>query len=370
MPKAKYYRRPDGLYEAKRTIKGKRVVFRGRTCAEVDKKILEYNVNVSKGRKFPVVADEWYDLAGATIAHNTHRTYGFAVRRIKEHFKGHVGEIRPLDIKRYITEFEGKGYALNTVQIELNVIKQIFSHAVIQGDIDQNPAAEVRHGKHLPKSKRSALTEEQEMMVEAFRGEDWLLGIMLLYTGARRGELLALNWQDIDRERGVIRINKKLNYGYGNKPVLETFLKNRNKENNDGSSRVVPLLAPLAELLPRNRIGKIFTDDNGNYLSGSQLTSRWRNYCRAVGLTEWGYDESGNPQETFPITPHCFRHSFTTICYEAGVDAKTTAAYIGDTEQVTQQVYTELRARHHISSAERVNAYLELRNTERECVAE
>ena len=370
MPKAKYYRRPDGLYETKRTIRGKRVAFRGRTCAEVDKKILEYNVNVSRGRKFPVVADEWYEAVESTVSHNTHRTYSFALRRVKEYFTCHVGEIRPLDIKRYITEFEGKGYALNTVQIELSVIKQIMSYAVMQGDIDLSPAAEVKHGKHLPKKKRNALTEEQEMMVEAFRGEDWLLGVMLLYTGARRGELLAMNWQDIDREKGVIRINKKLNYGYGNKPVLETFLKNRNKENNDGTSRIVPLLAPLAELLPRNRIGRIFTDENGDYLSGSQVTARWRSYCRAVGLTEWGYDENGNPQETFPITPHCFRHSFTTICYEAGVDAKTTAAFIGDTEQVTQQVYTELRARHHVNSAERVNAYLELRSAEREEVAE
>ena len=370
MPKAKYYRRPDGLYETKKTINGKRVAFRGKTCAEVDRKILEYNTTVKKGRKLPVIADEWFATHEAEIAHNTYRTYSFAVRRIKEYFTGYSGEIRPLDIKRYITEFERKGYALNTVQIELGVIKQIFAHAVMQGDIDINPAAEVRHGKHLPKKKRNALTEEQERMVEEYRGEDWLLGVMLLYTGARRGELLALNWQDIDRERGVIHINKKLNYGYGNTPHLERFLKNRNKENNDGESRVVPLLAPLASVLPRNRIGKIFTNDDGDYLTGSQLTSRWRNYCRAVGLTEWEYDETGNPLETFPVTPHCFRHSFTTICFEAGVDAKTTAAYIGDTEQVTQGVYTELRARHHISSAERVNAYLELRSAEREEVAE
>ena len=57
--------------------------------------------------------------------------------------------------------------------------------------------------------------------------------------------------------------------------------------------------------------------------------------------------------------------STAPICFEAGVDAKTTAAYIGDTEQVTQAVYTELRERHHADSAERVNAYLELRAADR-----
>lgn len=371
MPKAKYYRRPDGLYETKRTINGKRVAFRGRTCAEVDQKILAYNVEAKKGRKVPVIADEWYRLREPELSHSTLKTYWCALRRIKEHFTTNAGEIRPLDIKRYITAFEGKGYSMQTVQIELSTIKQIFAHAVIAGDIDANPAAEVKPGRNLPRSKRNALTEEQERLVEEYRGEDWLLGLMLLYTGTRRGELLALTWRDIDREKGVIHINKKLNYAYGNKPHLERFLKNKNRENNDGTQRDVPLLAPLAAVLPRNRIGKIFTGDDGEYLTESQLKTRWRRYCHNVGLTEWGYDDDGNPVETFAVTPHCFRHSFTTICYEAGVDAKTTAAYLGDTEQVTQTVYTELRARHRTNAAERVNAYLELRRGgEREVVSD
>ena len=38
MAKDKYYKRPDGLYEVSRTINGKRVRFRGKTCREVDQK--------------------------------------------------------------------------------------------------------------------------------------------------------------------------------------------------------------------------------------------------------------------------------------------------------------------------------------------
>lgn len=106
MPRAKYYKRPDGLYETKRTINGERVVFRGKTCAEVDKKILEHNTQVKRGRKLPVIADEWFAAHEADISHNTYRTYSFAVRRIKEYFTGYAGEIRPLDVKRYISAFE------------------------------------------------------------------------------------------------------------------------------------------------------------------------------------------------------------------------------------------------------------------------
>lgn len=359
--KKKYYQRPDGLFETSRTVNGKRIKFRGRTCAEVDRKILEYNTEKTRGRKVPVIADEWYSSREEEISHSTYRVYGFAVERIKEHFTGRAGEVTPLDVKRYMNQMAGKGYAKNTVQIELAVLRQIFSHAVMQGDVDVSPVAEVQLGRGLPEKKRTALTEEQEYLVESCRtGKWWLLGLMLLYTGCRRGELLALNWQDIDRVSGVIHITKKLNYAFGNTPHLEHHLKSKN------GKRDVPLLQPLAAALPRNRIGRIFTDDDGNYLTAARLSKAWREYCHDAGLSEWRYDEDGKPEEIFPITPHCFRHSFATICYEAGIDPKAAAAFVGDTEETVRNIYTDLRARRQATSADKVNAYLAMRAQERE----
>ena len=357
--KAKYYCRPDGIFETSRTINGKRVKFRGRTCQEVDKKILEYNTDRKQGRKLPEIADEWYKQHEADISYSTYKVYGLAVKRIKEYFTQRAGDIKPLDVKRYITQFEGKGYAKHTVSIELTVLKQIFSHAVMQGDIEVSPAVEVRHGKNLPEKKRSALTEEQEYQVERCRtGQWWLLGLMLLYTGCRRGELLALEWKDIDRTNMVIHITKKLNYAYGNIPHLEHHLKSEN------GKRDIPLLKPLADALPRNRIGKIFPNKDGNYMSLAQFNRVWKAYCHDAGLTKWEYDADNNPVEVPVVTPHYFRHSFSTICFEAGIDPKSTAAFVGDTEQVVRNVYTDLRDRHHASSADKVNAYLEMRMAE------
>lgn len=361
MSKKRYYVNERGLYETSRTINGKRVKFRGKTVAEVDRKILEYNEDRRKGRSVPVIADEWYAEHESKISHSTYRVYGFAVRRIKDAFPGRSGEVKPLDCQRYITNFERQGYALDTVQIEMAVMRMIFAHAVLAGDIDVNPAAEVKHGKHLPKKKRTSLTEEQEQKVENCRkGEWWLLGLMLLYTGCRRGELLALTWQDIDRNSGVIHVTKKLNYSYGNTPKLEGHLKSEN------GKRDIPLLQPLADALPRNRIGKIFTNEHGEYLTSAQLGRVWKEYCRDADLMEWDYDESGKPVQIPAVTPHCFRHSFATICYEAGLDPKTTAELVGDTEQVVQSVYTDLRQRHKVTSVEKINAYLSMRQQEAE----
>lgn len=348
--KQRYYQRKDGLFETIKTINGKRVAFRGRSCREVDQKLLEYREEVSMGRPFPVVADEWERGHEAAIRESTRRVYHIVVNRLKDHFKGPVCEIRPLDVKRYIVAFEKKGRAGNSVQTELAVLKMIFSHAVLQGDIDASPAAEVKKSRGLPKKTRTALTEEQEAIVR----ENWdaepfgLFAYFLLYTGLRRGEALALSYSDIDRKRGVIRVNKKLNYCNGQIPFMEDFTKSEN------GIREVPLLAPLAAVLPKNRAGLIFPGEDGSFMKSSEVGKNWRHYCRDVGLNRVEINDNGKEIESFPITPHCLRHSFATICYEAGLDPRQAAKLLGDTPKVLESVYTHLREARRKTGAEKL----------------
>lgn len=357
MKKGKYYTRPDGLKEAIRTINGKRVAFRGKTDREVDRKILEYREKAAKGRTFPEVADEWERTHEAEVTESTRRVYSVSVKRLKEAFPGPVSALRPLDIKRYVTVFEKQGRAAASVRIELSVLKMILSHAVLMGDIDVSPATEVHKSRGLPQKKRQALTEEQEARVkvagEAQTAHWWLFGYLLMYTGLRRGEALALTYQDIDRKAGVIHITKKVSYATG-KPVLEDHLKSAN------GRRDIPLLAPLAEVLPKNRIGLVFPGDDGGYMRPHEITREWKHYCRDVGLNHVQLDDKGDPVETFPVTPHCFRHSFATICYEAGLDPRQAAELLGDTLEVLESVYTHLRQGKRQTAAEKLAEYISL----------
>ena len=343
--KGKYYQRSDGLYETSRTINGKRVKFRGKTCREVDRKILEYQEKKEKGRTFYEVAEAWWNEKEPSMTAGTMNVYLPPFRRAKDYFTGYVKEIRPIDVQNFILRFERQGYAKKTVTTQKSVVTQIFSYAVMCGDIDYSPASEVKISRNLPQKKRKALTVEQERAVQEYRGKDWLLGMMLLYTGCRRGELLALTWQDIDREAGVIHIDKKLSWNESYYPIVEHHLKSEN------GRREIPLLAPLAAVLPRNRVGIIFAGVDG-YLNLGEIRKMWKDYVAAVGLDG--------------ITPHCFRHSFATICYEAGVDSKSAAAFLGDTEIVTQNFYQELRGHHHLRGVELLNTYLAARDEQQE----
>lgn len=146
---------------------------------------------LNAGRSFPTVADEWEREHEKKVGEATRVSYRVVVKRLKEHFPGAVKDYRPLDVQRYITSLENEGRAASSVQVDLIVIRMIFAHAVLAGDIDISPAVEVKKSRGLPKKARTALTEEQEEKIKT--GWDTahfgLFPYFLLYTGMRRGRL-------------------------------------------------------------------------------------------------------------------------------------------------------------------------------------
>lgn len=348
--KGKYYTRPDGLKEAIRTINGKRVAFRGKTDREVERKMREYKEREERGKLFADVADEWELEHENEIREGTRIMYSREVRRAKDYFDMPVKQMKPLDVKRYLAQMAKQGYSGSVVNAAITTVKQIMSYAVIQGYIDVSPAAEVKTPRGLPKKKRTALTEEQERIVKQSGIERsapfWLFPYLLLYTGLRRGEAAALTYADIDRKNMVIHINKKVNYIHSQHPTLDHFLKSEN------GLRDVPLLPPLAAALPKNAIGLVFAGKDGGYLKGGEMRSNWKRYCEAVGLV----DDSGDNLE-YPITPHCLRHSFATICFEAGLDPRSAAKFLGDDVATVEAVYTHLRSSKKESAAEKLQKY-------------
>jgi len=351
MAKSKYYRRKDGLFESIRWINDKRVAFRGKTCREVDRKILAHQEKEERGRTYQEVLDEFWKHKEPEWSASSVSAYLRAYKRIKDELGGvYIKQMRPLDLVRYLQKMKDRGYRAGTVGLDLSLLKMSCSWAVLHGEIDVNPCAEVKRPKGLYSKKREALTPEQIKQVTEYRGEHWLLGLMLLYTGCRRGELLALRYEDIDRKDGVIHIRRKLCYANGNVPYIEERTKTA------AGMRRLPLLPILADALPQDRIGLIFHEEDGTPYRSATISRAWREYSKGIGFPV-RIDVYG--QEIPEITPHCFRHSFATICYEAGVDPKSAAALLGHADEaITMQLYTHLTALHQSKQADKLNAYI------------
>ena len=98
----------------------------------------------------------------------------------------------------------------------------------------------------------------------------------------------------------------------------------------ENGRRDVPIFDELARMLPRNQIGYVFpSPDTGKYLTAYELAKYWKQYCRDAGLMDTITADNGKQTEKTQVSPHCFRHTFATICYEAGVDARTAGGQRG-----------------------------------------
>lgn len=343
--KSKYYQRPDGLFESIRTINGKRVPFRGHSCREVDRKILEYKEQLERGRTVKEVCDEWQRAREPEISESTRKTYAtMSAHLLNAMGDRPVKDIKPIDLERLLLHMKEKGFRGGTIGMVQTICIQIFRWAVIHGDIDISPATEIRIPRGTERKKRGSLTAEQIQTVTNYRGDGWLLGLMLLYTGCRRGELLALRYEDIDRKAGTITIRRKVNYAY-RPPRIEEQTKTA------AGMRTIPLLSPVRNALPKGRLGLIFHGEDGAPLGARAVDRIWRDFLEGTGL---------KGPEGQKVTPHWMRHTFATICYDADVDVKSTANFLGHAnEQITVGIYTHLTKTREQRSAEKLAAYID-----------
>ena len=164
--------------------------------------------------------------------------------------------------------------------------------------------------------------------------------IFALFTGLRRGEVLALTWDDIDFENAVIYVNKALvrvrNYdGRKEKTRLEI-----GEPKTESGKRVIPMIDTLIPILKeqKKRAGKtdsnlVFPSESGGYIDPGNYNRKFYKIIEAAGIPK--------------ANPHSLRHSFATRALEAGVDLKTTQELLGHSSiDITANLYTHALMEH------------------------
>ena len=315
-------KRPDGRYEKLVTLNGKQIHFYGKTLNEVNRKINAYREAQVEGPLFLDVAKEWYEQKAEEIAYNTTKGYKPAVERAIEWFGNkRIREIEPHEIAKEIKEFS-RTYADKTVRTQLLVLNLIFKYAVEHGYCQANAARDLSVPSGLAKRKVDAPSDEDIERVKASVNCTFgLFAYMAMYTGMRKGELLALEWKDIDLDARVIHISKSL-YHDSNRPMVKA-------PKTEESANDVPILDSLMAVLPHRRSGLVFPNDKGEYLSETQYQRQWELYTRESGVT---------------CTPHQLRHQFATALYNANVPAEKAMLLLRHRQiSTTMGVYTTIK---------------------------
>ena len=316
-------RRKDGRWQEKIIINGKVRYFYGKTKAEVVRKLREYTEKQEQGLNFKEVALEWWEEHEPKLSNNTKKGYIPAKNRGIERFCDiPIKEITPPQISQHIKEFS-KIHADKTVRTQLMVYNLIFSYAVEMGYVLFNPVRDIKVPAGLPKQKRTSPTQSDINTVKnSVNVHFGLFAYMALYTGMRRGELLALTWSDIDLKNRTIRINKSLEH-VNNKPQL----KPPKTETSIGSVPILDKLFTVLESLKSK--GIVFCNEHGEYLTQGQFEKNWRIYKETTGIES---------------TPHQFRHAYATMLFEAGIPPEEAQVLLRHAQlSTTMDIYTDLR---------------------------
>ena len=285
--------------------------------------------------------DRWLGDVRDTMRKSTHERYEYA---IKPHIKPALGRIKlkdltPAHARWFYRERLDSGLAPATVHKLHVVLHKALKAAVADGLIPRNAAA----GLKLPRITREEidpLTEQQaRRLLEVVRGDRLeALYVLALNTGMRQGELLALKWDDVDLERGVLRVRRTLTH------ADKAYVLGEPKTNK--SRRTIRLTAGAARALERHlsrqleemeRMGSlyqpgglIFATEAGTIINPSNVRTRsFKPLLKKAGL----------PQVRF----HDLRHTCATLLLSKDVNPKVVSEMLGHSSiSVTLDIYSHL----------------------------
>ena len=334
--------RKDGRWEHKITIKGKRVSFYSSESTErkaekdIQRQLIEYQTSSTGDCPFEDIAERWSNNHCQRIPYTTwKKCYRASYNVVIDEFKGEkIAGITAPVADRFLRQQISQGKSQKTISTIKTVLSMILDQAILEGLINYNPVKNLKLPSNLPKTPRRIPTDDEiNIIKQSWEGFD-LLPYFLLYSGLRISEALALTDKDIDRERKVIIVNKKIVHD-DNVPLLIHQTKTA------AGQREVILLDRLSEKLPEFK-GILF-DYNGGYMTKRKLQGDWYKWQSRLGIT---------------VTAHQLRHAYATLLYESGVDVKTAQALLGHSDiKMTMDVYAELRGRQLDTARDKLNRY-------------
>lgn len=208
-----------------------------------------------------------------------------------------------------------EGMSQPAITLMLSIMREVIHKAIADGYIVRDITLGLVHPKFPRAKEKRVLTPEERALLESLAVDrPWLA--ILYYTGMRNGEMRALTWSDIDLKGRSISINKALD-SRGKMTGGKTA----------NALRKVPISDQLAAILQRFA-GMPNVLVTGDIWSSTKLSRR--------------FEKLGLPED---ITPHCLRHNFITMCWEAGVDVVITSKIVGHSSpMITLGIYTHLES--------------------------
>lgn len=380
-------KRADGRYMGRYTVNGKRKTVYGVSHEDVRQKLHEVLNDIAKGTYVEPSKDtvaswlrEWLvTYALPTVKQSTYVSYEGYVRihLIPELGDTKLTALTREQLQRFFNKKSGdakgkKGLAPKTLKNLYNMLNEAIEQALINDRLIRNPL----HGVKLPKVTKNDVRiltpDEQAALQKASENarEIQAFGIIFtLSTGVRMGELIGLQWSDVNFSKHSIRVNRtvgrlqKINEDGSlvkkADGVKTTELVVRTPKSIT-SRREIPLFDELWNGLMAYRQkqkelmeafdtdyddkGYIFCNSMGKVYDPKVFEVLFKRTLKAGGLED--------------INFHALRHTFATRALEAGMDVKVLSSILGHAQaSTTLNLYAHALPDHKRASMEKMSEY-------------
>ena len=341
---------------------------------EVNRQAVLFEENCKKGYqskavKFKTFCEEWFEEYAKINLRNT--TYERLLQLRGRVYKaiGHLrmDKITPRQIQTFVTmltknganEKTGKPLAPKTIRHHLSLISDVFSYAVKMGVVSDNPCTKVTIPKAEQKEKKIYTVEEVTKFLNLLESEPLKYRVFFniaVYSGFRRGELLGLEWKDVDFENNIISVRRTSCYTSRKGIYTDTTKTRKSQRTIKFPQAIMNMLRAFKEEQDAEalRVGdkwvetdRLFVKWNGMPMNNNTPYCWLSEFCEKHELPFYGV--------------HQFRHWFASALVNEGVDIVSISGALGHSNvTTTSNIYCHLLEKSRAKVSEAITNALHL----------